>query len=89
MLFSKVIIITFAHKKKSINFILFYVNVCGVIINFVNLFRQMPVNTQRQMASLSPLIKFSKKTKKKKFQNRYQLRNMYPFQYQNLRRKFF
>jgi hypothetical protein len=39
---------------------------CGVIINFVNLFRQMPVNTRRQTAGLSPLIKFSKKTKKKK-----------------------
>jgi len=43
MLFSKAIIIAFAHKK-SINIILFYVTVCGVIINFVNLFRQMPVN---------------------------------------------
>ena len=46
--------------------LLFYVCVCGVIINFVNLFRQMPVNTRRQTAGLSPLIKFSKKTKKKK-----------------------
>jgi len=43
MLFSKVIIIAFAHKK-SINSIRFYVSVCGLIINFVNLFRQMPVN---------------------------------------------
>ena len=62
MLFSKVIIIAFAHKK-SINIILFYVSVCSVIINFVNLFRQMPVNTRRQTAGLSPLIKVSKKTK--------------------------
>jgi len=43
MLFSKVIIIAFA-QKKSINIILFYVSVCGVIINFVYLFRQIPVN---------------------------------------------
>jgi hypothetical protein len=62
MLFSKVIIIAFAHKK-SINIILFYVSVCSVIINFVNLFRQMPVNTRRQTAGLSPLIIVSKKTK--------------------------
>jgi hypothetical protein len=44
--------------------------VCGVIINFVNIFRQMPVNTRRQTAGVSPLIKLnykvSKKTKKKK-----------------------
>jgi len=51
MLFSKVIIIAIAHKK-SINIILFYVRVCGVIINFVNLFRQIPVNTRRQTAGL-------------------------------------
>jgi len=38
--------------KKSINIILFYVSVCGVIINFVNLLRQMPVNTRRQTAGL-------------------------------------
>jgi hypothetical protein len=42
MLFSKVIIIAFAHKKKLL-----------------------------------------KKLKRKQFQNRYQLRNLYPFQYQN------
>ncbi len=42
MLFSKVIIIAFAHKKK-----------------------------------------FLKKLKRKQFQNWYQLRNLYPFQYQN------
>jgi hypothetical protein len=39
----------------------------------------MPVNTRQQTAGLSPLIKVSKK--RKQFQNRYQLRN--PFQYQN------
>ena len=50
MLFSKVIIIAFAHKK-SINIILFYVSECGVIINFVNLFRKLPVSR-----GLSPLI---------------------------------
>jgi hypothetical protein len=55
MLFSKVIIIAFAHKK-NINIILLYVSVCGVIINFVNFFRQMPVNTRRQTAGLSPFI---------------------------------
>jgi hypothetical protein len=48
ILFSKVIIIAFAHKKLLI----FYVSVCGLIINFVNLFRQMPVNTRRKMAGL-------------------------------------
>ena len=57
MLFSKEIIIAFAHKK-SINIILFYVSVCGVIINFVNIFRQMPV-TRPQAADLPPLIKVS------------------------------
>jgi len=49
MLFSKVIIIAFAHKK-SINIILFYVSVCGVIINFVNLFRRMSVNTREELS---------------------------------------
>ncbi len=50
-------------KMKKLTLVcrlLFYVCVCGVIINFVNLFRQMPVNTRRQTAGLSPLIKFSK-----------------------------
>jgi len=54
MLFSKVIIIAFAHKK-SINIILFYVSECGVIINFVNLFRKLPVSR-----GLSPLIAWPK-----------------------------
>ena len=31
----------------------------------MNLFRQMPVNTRRQTAGLSPLIKVSKKNRKK------------------------
>ena len=31
----------------------------------MNLFRQMPVNTRRQTAGLSPLIKVSKKNLKK------------------------
>jgi len=34
-----------------------------IIINFINPFRQMPVNTRQQTAGLSPLIKVSKKTK--------------------------
>jgi hypothetical protein len=38
------------------------VRVC-IIINFINPFRQMPVNTRRQTAGLSPLIKVSKKPK--------------------------
>ena len=37
----------------------------SIIINFMNLFRQMPVNTRRQTAGLSPLIKVSKKNRKK------------------------
>ena len=39
-----------------------FVRVC-IIINFINPFRQMPVNTRRQTAGLSPLIKVSKKPK--------------------------
>ena len=41
----------------------------SIIINFMNLFRQMPVNTRRQTAGLSPLIKVSKKNERKQFQN--------------------
>ena len=37
----------------------------SIIINFMKLFRQMPVNTRRQTAGLSPLIKVSKKNRKK------------------------
>ena len=44
------------------------VRVC-IIINFINPFRQMPVNTRRQTAGLSPLIKVSKKNERKQFQN--------------------
>jgi hypothetical protein len=40
------------------------VRVC-IIINFINPFRQMPVNTRRQTAGLSPLIKISKKKRQK------------------------
>jgi hypothetical protein len=39
------------------------VRVC-MIINFINPFKQMPVNTRRQTAGLSPLIKVSKNRKK-------------------------
>ena len=37
----------------------------SIIIIFRNLFRQMPVNTRRQTAGLSPLNKVSKKNRKK------------------------
>ncbi len=39
----------------------------SIIIIFMNLFREMPVNTRRQTADLSPLIKVYKK----RFQKRY------------------
>jgi hypothetical protein len=42
------------------------VRVC-IIIKFIKPFRQMPVNTRRQTAGLSPLIKVSQKTCKKEF----------------------
>ena len=41
----------------------------SIIINFMNLLRQMPVNTRRQTAGLSPLIKLSQKNRKKQLQN--------------------
>jgi len=44
------------------------VRVC-IIFNFINPFRQMPVNTRRQTAGLSPLIKVFKKTERKQLQN--------------------
>ena len=47
-------------------FFVFQIFVCVrefIIINFINPFRQMPVNTRQQTAGLSPLIKVSKKTK--------------------------
>ncbi len=40
------------------------VRVC-IIINLIIPFRQMPVNTRRQTAGLSPLIKVSQKNRKK------------------------
>ena len=43
--------------------------ISNIIINFINPFRQMPVNTRWQTAGLSPLIKVSKKTERKQFQN--------------------
>jgi len=37
----------------------------SIIINFMNLFRQMPFNSRRQTAGLSPLIKSIKKNRNK------------------------
>jgi len=67
-LFLKVIIIAFTHMFFFVFQIFVCMRVC-IIINFINIFRQMPVNTRRQTAGLSPLIKVSKKNERKQFQN--------------------
>ena len=59
--------------KHTCIFFVFQIFECvrvSIIINFMNLFRQMPVNTRRQTAGLSPLIKVSKKIETKKQQDK-------------------
>ncbi len=67
-LFLKITIIAFTHKNNKnrknthVYFFVFQIFVCVrvcITINFINPFRQMPVNTRRQTAGLSPLIKVS------------------------------